>query len=163
MTPTETPQATSLSGAPRPRFGLNIPTAYLLIAIVVLSAAAAVLVLTALGRLTALGGYSGAASLALGGTALVVAWRKNFRGHWSFVTAVALLTLGLAAVGGEIDEYRSHGRVASDLAFGLSLSAIFLALGALTLWSSHKLHLRTIQAESPGTLSPNEQDGTGLA
>jgi hypothetical protein len=97
-------------------------------------------IISALGKLAPLTGYSAGLAVVLGGGACLFAGARNYRGHWAFLTGVALVTLGLAAVGGEIDEYRLHGGAAEDLGFGLVLVALFLTFGILTLLSAQKLH-----------------------
>jgi hypothetical protein len=59
----------------------------------------------------------------------------------------ALVSLGLAAVGGEIDDYRLHQGAAEDLGFGLVLAALFLTYGTMTLWSAQKLHRGIVALE----------------
>jgi hypothetical protein len=97
-------------------------------------------ILTALGKFTPLTGYSASLAVTLGGGACLVAGGRNYRGHWSFVTGVVLVTLAIAAFGGEIDDYRLHPGAAEGVGFGLFLAVIFLTFGILSLWSAQKLH-----------------------
>jgi hypothetical protein len=106
-----------------------------------------VAIVAALGKLAPLTGYSAGLALILGGGICLLAGARNYRGHWSFVTGVALVTLGLAAIGGEIDDYRVHQGATEDLGFGLVLAALFLTFGILTLWSAQKLHRCVVALE----------------
>jgi Na+-transporting NADH:ubiquinone oxidoreductase subunit NqrB len=102
---------------------------------------------TALGKLTPLTGYSAGLAVVLGGTVCFTAGKRNYRGHWSFVTGVVLVTLAFAAVGGEIDDYRLNQGTSQDLGFGLFLAVMFLTFGILSLWSAHKLHRCVVALE----------------
>ena len=64
----------------------------------------------------------------LGGAILLIAGANNYRGHWAFVTGIALSTLALSALAGEHDPR------------GIALAFGFLAFGVLSLWSGHRLH-----------------------
>jgi hypothetical protein len=104
-------------------------------------------IFTAFGKLPFLTGYTAGLAVILGGAVCLLAGARNYRGHCSFLTGVILVTLGLAAIGGEIDDYRLHQGAAGDLGFGLGLTGLFLILGILTLWSSQKLHRCVVALE----------------
>ena len=96
--------------------------------------------------MTPLSGYSAAGCVILSGAAHFVAGAKNYRGHWAFVTGVALATLAFASLGTGIDEWVS-GQDRDDIPFAVFLIITFLAFSGVTLWSSHRLHRCTLELE----------------
>jgi hypothetical protein len=108
--------------------------------------AAGLIAATMLAKVPPLSGYSASAFLFLAAAAHIVAGKRNYRGHWAFVTGIALLTLAFASIGGDLDAYASS-RDPMDLVVGGVLALAFFAFGALTLWSSYALHICFIQVE----------------
>jgi hypothetical protein len=106
-------------------------------------------IFTALGKLPLLTGYTAGLAVMLGGGVCLLAGARNYRGQWSFLIGVVLVTLGLAAVGGAIDDYRLHQAAAENLGFGLGLAGSFLTFGILTLLSAQKLHRSVVALEKP--------------
>lgn len=128
-------------------------TALYIIGIIAALCGIAQVVVAASGRIPKVTGYLAGTFVMIGGLVIVLAGVKHYRGHWSFVTGVALSILGLSALGSANDYYTSR----SDLAFGLFLGLAFLTFGVLSLWSGHKLHRTTLALEAHGAAVQPEQ------
>ena len=120
---------------------------YYIVGAVMLAFGVGLVVATVMSKITPLTGYSAGGCVILGGVAHFVAGAKRYRGHWAFVTGVALATLAFASLGTGIDDW-SSGRDREDIPFAVFLIINFLAFSAVTLWSAHKLHRCTLELES---------------
>ena len=100
---------------------------FLVVGALAVVAATALIVATALSVFKPLTGYSAGVAIALGGTLHLLAGVRNYQGHGAFITGIALSTLALAALGGEMDQYMSGDK--EEFGFGLFLVLAFLAFG----------------------------------
>jgi hypothetical protein len=79
------------------------------------------------------------------GIGCLVAAAKRYRGHWAFVTGVALIAVGVLGLGAQIDDARTGQ--SEDVGFKMGLILFFFALGTLSLWSGHKLHRCSLELD----------------
>ena len=121
-------------------------TVFYIIGIIAGLCGLALIVVAASGKVPRFAGNLAGTFVFLAGVSIIVAGVKNYRGHWSFVTGVALSILGLSALG----NYATSG---SDLALAL-IAVAFLTFGVLSFWSGHKLHRCTVALEALGAGAP---------
>ena len=89
--------------------------------------------------------FCAGAALVAASVCYFIAAAKRYRGHWAFVTGVALIAFGFFGLGAEIDDALT-GR-SEDTGFRVGLLLFFVVSGALSLWSGHKLHRCSLELE----------------
>jgi hypothetical protein len=94
----------------------------------------------------------GGAALAVAGIAFLVAARKRYRGHWSFVIGVGLICCSILGLSSELDDLRAGKE--KDFELGILLSLGLMTIGVLSLWSANKLHnyARAVEGKSADAL-----------
>jgi hypothetical protein len=98
------------------------------------------------------GDCGGGIAFAVGGSSIIYAGVKNFRGDWPFIIGIGLLGFALGGLGSEIDDFLANR--SQNAAFGIFLFVILSTCGILLLLSARKLHrcvlkLEAIQKENP--------------
>jgi len=90
-------------------------------------------------------GRIGGVTFVASGFILIIAAAKKYRGHWSFVIGLALISGAFFGLGSELDD-KSAGQ-SSKLADAFILLVCLMILGILSLWSAHKLHRCSVALE----------------
>jgi hypothetical protein len=132
------------------RLCYSVRTAFYVIGIIAALCGIALIVVAASGKVHKFTGYLAGTFILMGGLSVVFVGAKNYRGHWSFVTGVALSILGLSALASAYDYDMSR----SDFAGELFLGVAFLTFGVLSLYSGHKLHRCTLALEANAAAKP---------
>jgi len=86
-------------------------------------------------------------TLVISGIALVIAAKRNYRGHWSFVVGLVLLVLASHAIGLEVDGALAAHRMV-QWSSGIFLILVAVLCGVLSLLSANELHRCSIIREN---------------
>ncbi len=77
--------------------------------------------------------------LIISGTVLIIAAVRNYRGHWSFLVGLVLLTAAFHGIGFEVEDAIAAHRMVR-WSPGILLILVSAICGLLSLLSAHKLH-----------------------
>src|SRR5690349_9632696 len=86
-------------------------------------------------------------AFAASGITLLIAALKDYRGHWSFVVGLLLISSACVGLGSELDDHRA-GK-SKKVQSAITLLMFLVTLGSLSLSSAHKLHKFSIPFERP--------------
>jgi hypothetical protein len=90
-------------------------------------------------------GRIGGIAFVASGLILIIAAMKKYRGHWSFVIGIALISAAFFGLGSELDD--KYAGQSSKLAEAFILLVGLIIVGILSLWSAHKLHRCAVALE----------------
>ena len=90
-------------------------------------------------------GRIGGSAFATSGIILLVAAVKRYRGHWSFVIGLVLISSVFFGFGSELDDQRAEK--SSKVEDAIVLLVGLVTLGTLSLWSANKLHQCSVALE----------------